>query len=68
MKSRETQTQEQEENMNDETIQHCTEAFNEQFETLLRETKKSYIQGIQLGLSISALIISVIALSMQLLK
>lgn len=40
----------------------------EQFETLLRETKKSYIQGIQLGLSISALIISVIALSMQLLK
>lgn len=37
----------------------------EQFETLLRETKKSYIQGIQLGLSISALIISVIALSMQ---
>ena len=49
--------------MNDETIQHCTEAFNEQFETLRRETKKSYIQGIQLGLSISALIISVIALA-----
>lgn len=37
----------------------------EQLETVLRETKKSYIQGIQLGLSISALIISVIALSMQ---
>ena len=37
----------------------------EQFEAVLQETKKSYIQGIQLGLSISALIISVIALSMQ---
>ena len=40
----------------------------EQLEAVLRETKKSYIQGIQLGLSVSALIISVIALSMQLLK
>lgn len=48
--------------MNNETIQECTEAFNEQYEFLLRETKRSYIQGIQLGLSISALIISVIAL------
>lgn len=37
----------------------------EQLEAVLQETKKSYIQGIQLGLSISALIISVIALSMQ---
>ena len=37
----------------------------EQLETALRDTKKSYIQGIQLGLSISALIISVIALSVK---
>lgn len=54
--------------MNNETIQQRTETLHEQFETLRRETKKSYIQGIQLGLSISALIISVIALSMQLLR
>lgn len=37
----------------------------EQFEAVLQETKKSYIQGIQLGLSISALIISVIALTIR---
>lgn len=48
--------------MNNETIQQRTEALYEQFETLRRETKRSYIQGIQLGLSISALIISIIAL------
>lgn len=51
--------------MNNEIIQECTEALYEQLETLRRETKKSYIQGIQLGLSISALIISVIALVLK---
>lgn len=36
-----------------------------ELEAVLQETKKSYIQGIQLGLSISALIISVIALTIR---
>lgn len=51
--------------MNNETIQERTEVLYEQLETVLQETKKSYIQGIQLGLSISALIISVIALTIR---
>lgn len=37
----------------------------DQFKTLQRETKKSYVQGIQLGVSVSAMIIAVIALVMQ---